>query len=72
MIINNLDTASFCILSQEIASPFQVFEEGNQFRRAPPMIRVENMFKDIQSKLPGVPQFILCVLPDKKNSDLYG
>lgn len=56
----------------EIASPFQVFEEGNQFRRAPPMIRVENMFKDIQSKLPGVPQFILCVLPDKKNSDLYG
>jgi hypothetical protein len=72
VIINNLDTASFCILSQEIASPFQVFEEGNQFRRAPPMIRVENMFKDIQSKLPGVPQFILCVLPDKKNSDLYG
>lgn len=65
-------TTSFCILSQEIAPPFQVFEEGNQFRRAPPMNRVENMFKDIQSKLPGVPQFILCVLPEKKNCDLYG
>uniref|UniRef100_A0A1J3FU44 Protein argonaute 4 n=1 Tax=Noccaea caerulescens TaxID=107243 RepID=A0A1J3FU44_NOCCA len=56
----------------EIAGPFSVFEENHQNRRAPALIRVEKMFEDIQSKLPGVPQFILCLLPDKKNSDIYG
>nr|VDD08311.1 unnamed protein product [Brassica oleracea] len=56
----------------EIAPPFDVFEEGHQFRRAPPLIRVEKMFEEIQSKLPGAPQFILCLLPERKNCDIYG
>ncbi|XP_022752833.1 protein argonaute 4-like isoform X3 [Durio zibethinus] len=55
-----------------IDPPFDVFEERNQNRRSPPLARVENMFEEIQSKLPGAPQFLLCLLPDRKNSDLYG
>ncbi|KAF3454052.1 hypothetical protein FNV43_RR04499 [Rhamnella rubrinervis] len=55
-----------------ISPPFDVFEEAPQNRRAPPMVRVEKMFEDIQSKLPGQPQFLLCLLPERKNSDLYG
>ncbi|KAI8010503.1 Protein argonaute 9 [Camellia lanceoleosa] len=30
------------------------------------------MFEDIQTKLPRAPQFLLCLLPEWKNSDLYG
>ncbi|KAL0897547.1 hypothetical protein Bca101_081508 [Brassica carinata] len=56
----------------EIAAPFDVFEEGHQFRRAPALIRVEKMFEEIQSKLPGAPQFLLCLLPERKNCDIYG
>ncbi|PKI40289.1 protein argonaute 4-like [Punica granatum] len=55
-----------------IEQPFDVFEENPQFRRAPPVVRVEKMFEEIQSKLPGAPQFLLCLLPERKNSDLYG
>ncbi|CAM9002892.1 unnamed protein product [Rhodiola kirilowii] len=52
--------------------PFDVFEESAQNRRAPPPVRVEKMFEDIQSKLPGAPEFLLCLLPDRKNCDIYG
>ncbi|KAF5447285.1 hypothetical protein F2P56_032850 [Juglans regia] len=55
-----------------IDPPFDVFQENPQNRRAPPVVRVEKMFEDIQSKLPGAPQFLLCLLPERKNSDLYG
>ncbi|XVF05656.1 hypothetical protein REPUB_Repub05bG0191400 [Reevesia pubescens] len=55
-----------------IDPPFDVFQEMNQNRRLSPVVRVEKMFEDIQSKLPGAPQFLLCLLPDRKNSDLYG
>ncbi|QCD79300.1 argonaute [Vigna unguiculata] len=55
-----------------IEQPFDVFDESPQFRRAPPMVRVEKMFETIQSKLPGAPQFLLCLLPDRKNCDIYG
>ncbi|KAL6976557.1 Protein argonaute-4, variant 2 [Sarracenia purpurea var. burkii] len=55
-----------------IEPPFDVFEESPQNRRAPPLVRVEKMFEDVQSKLPGAPQFLLCLLPDRKNSDIYG
>uniref|UniRef100_A0A7N0UEI5 Piwi domain-containing protein n=1 Tax=Kalanchoe fedtschenkoi TaxID=63787 RepID=A0A7N0UEI5_KALFE len=47
--------------------PFDVFEESPQNRRAPPPVRVEKMFDDIQSQLPGAPEFLLCLLPDGKN-----
>nr|XP_043629700.1 protein argonaute 4-like [Erigeron canadensis] len=56
----------------KIDEPFDVFEESPQNRRAPPVARVEKMFDNIQSKLPGAPQFLLCLLPERKNSDLYG
>ncbi|XP_071732448.1 protein argonaute 4-like [Rutidosis leptorrhynchoides] len=56
----------------KIEDPFEVFEESPQNRRAPPLVRVEKMFEYIQSKLPGAPQFLLCLLPERKNSDLYG
>jgi eukaryotic translation initiation factor 2C len=49
-----------------------VFQENPQTRRAPPMVRVEKMFEDMKSKLPHGPQFLLCLLPERKNSDLYG
>ena len=49
-----------------------MFEENAQFRRAPPMVRVEKMFENIQSKLPGVPQFLLCLIPERKNCEIYG
>ncbi|XP_059625065.1 protein argonaute 4-like isoform X1 [Cornus florida] len=55
-----------------IDPPFDVFEENPQCRRAPPLVRVEKMFEEIQSRLPGAPQFLLCLLPERKNSDLYG
>uniref|UniRef100_A0A2N9FLS5 Piwi domain-containing protein n=1 Tax=Fagus sylvatica TaxID=28930 RepID=A0A2N9FLS5_FAGSY len=55
-----------------IDAPFDVFQENPQTRRAPPMVRVEKMLEDMQSKLPGAPQFLLCLLPERKNSDLYG
>ncbi|GKV08262.1 hypothetical protein SLEP1_g19919 [Rubroshorea leprosula] len=55
-----------------IDEPFDVFEESPQFRRAPAVVRVEKMFDEIQSKLPGAPQFLLCLLPERKNCDIYG
>ncbi|KAK8498367.1 hypothetical protein V6N12_032919 [Hibiscus sabdariffa] len=55
-----------------IDPPFDVIQESNQNRRCSPVVRVEKMFEEIQSKLPGAPQFLLCLLPDRKNSDLYG
>ncbi|XP_052186321.1 protein argonaute 4-like [Diospyros lotus] len=55
-----------------IEPPFDVFDEQPQYRRAPPPIRVEKIFEQIQSKLPGAPQFLLCLLPDRKNCDIYG
>ncbi|KAM7522670.1 hypothetical protein LguiA_012572 [Lonicera macranthoides] len=56
----------------QIDAPFDVFEENPQSRRAPPMVRVEKMFEQIQSKLPGAPQFLLCLLPERKNCEVYG
>ncbi|KAM0058620.1 putative post-transcriptional gene silencing PAZ-Argonaute family [Helianthus debilis subsp. tardiflorus] len=56
----------------KIDDPFDVFEESPQNRRAPPVVRVEKMFDFIQSKFPDAPQFLLCLLPERKNSDLYG
>ncbi|CAL5356682.1 unnamed protein product [Camellia sinensis] len=56
-----------------IDPPADVFEENPQFRRAPPPVRVEKMFEQMMPKLPhGPPHFILCLLPDRKNSDVYG
>ncbi|QCE01526.1 protein argonaute 4-like [Vigna unguiculata] len=55
-----------------IEQPFDVFEEDFRNKRSPPLVRVEKMLEFVQSKLPGAPQFLLCLLPDRKNSELYG
>ncbi|XP_026399230.1 protein argonaute 4A-like isoform X1 [Papaver somniferum] len=55
-----------------IEPPFDVFEESPQSRRAPPPARVEEMFQQIRAKLPGAPQFLLCLLPERKNCNIYG
>lgn len=55
-----------------IERPHTLIEEDTQHRRASPVIRVEKMFEQIMSKLPGPPQFLLCVLPEKKNCEIYG
>ncbi|KAL1545514.1 Protein argonaute-4 [Salvia divinorum] len=55
-----------------VEDPFDVFEENQQYRRAPPLVRVEKMFEEVQSKLPGPPRFLLCLLPERKNCDIYG
>nr|CAD1829069.1 unnamed protein product [Ananas comosus var. bracteatus] len=55
-----------------IEQPFDVFEESPQLRRAPPTARVEDMFQQIKTKLPGAPRFLLCLLPERKNCDVYG
>lgn len=36
------------------------------------MVRVDKMFEEVQSKLPGPPKFLLCLLPERKNCDIYG
>ncbi|CAI0452235.1 unnamed protein product [Linum tenue] len=55
-----------------IEDPHAVIEEDRQMSRAPPIVRVEKMFEEIQSKLPGAPKFLLCVLPERKNCAVYG
>ncbi|KAK1433730.1 hypothetical protein QVD17_10645 [Tagetes erecta] len=52
--------------------PYKVIEERPEFRRAPPPVRVEKMFENIKRELPGPPYFLLCILPERKNSDIYG
>ncbi|KAH6789003.1 Argonaute family protein [Perilla frutescens var. frutescens] len=56
----------------EIERPYTIVEEDPQCRRASPVVRVEKMFEHIMAKLPGPPEFLLCVLPERKNCDIYG
>ncbi|KAJ6921254.1 hypothetical protein NC652_015228 [Populus alba x Populus x berolinensis] len=56
-----------------ISDPVDVVEENGQFRRAPPLVRVEKMFEQIQKAFPNAPpRFLVCLLPDRTNSDIYG
>ncbi|GFP87837.1 protein argonaute 4a [Phtheirospermum japonicum] len=55
-----------------INPPFEVLQERKEFRNNPAPIRVDKMFEMIKSRLPGTPQFILCILSERKNSDVYG
>lgn len=52
--------------------PLHVFEENQRFRRHPPHERVNEMFKLMESVLSKAPKFILCILAERKNSDIYG
>ncbi|KAG1327188.1 putative protein argonaute 16 [Cocos nucifera] len=55
-----------------INRPFTLIEEDRQWVRSGPVVRVERMMEQIKARLPGPPEFLLCVLPEKKNSDIYG
>lgn len=57
---------------QKVDDPYTVFEENAQMRRAPAPKRVDAMFELVKTKLPGPPRFLLCVLAERKNSDVYG
>ncbi|KAL9996163.1 putative Piwi domain, ribonuclease H-like superfamily [Helianthus debilis subsp. tardiflorus] len=56
----------------DLREPYSVIQENQQSSRNPAPIRVELMFEEIQQKLPGPPRFLLCILPERKNSDIYG
>ncbi|XP_024635714.1 protein argonaute 16 isoform X1 [Medicago truncatula] len=55
-----------------IERPFTLLEEEAQMRKSNPVARVEKMFSLLQSKLTDDPKLILCVLPERKNCDIYG
>ncbi|XP_057422673.1 protein argonaute 4-like [Lotus japonicus] len=52
--------------------PFRVFEEDRCNTREPPVVRVERLYEHVKANLPGPPQLLLCILPERKNSELYG
>ncbi|CAN1161341.1 Protein argonaute 16 [Linum perenne] len=54
-----------------VVCPMFLIEESHQFRRSNPLARAEGMIKQVEGKLPNT-KFILCVLPQRKNSDIYG
>ncbi|KAF7104848.1 hypothetical protein CFC21_105713 [Triticum aestivum] len=47
----------------KIEDPHDVIEESPSVRRAPTLRRVDEMFAQLKSKLPGQPKFLLCLLP---------
>nr|GEY38255.1 protein argonaute 16 [Tanacetum cinerariifolium] len=55
-----------------IDRPFSLTEEDPHNRKYGPVTRVEKIFEHIIQKLPGIPEFLLCILPERKNCDLYG
>ncbi|CAA0818079.1 Protein argonaute 4 [Striga hermonthica] len=56
-----------------INPPLCIFEENARHAKKPPSVRVDMMFDQIHSRFPkSPPQFILCLLSDKKFSDIYG
>ncbi|KOM49522.1 hypothetical protein LR48_Vigan08g034900 [Vigna angularis] len=55
-----------------IERPHSLVEEEPQLRRSNPVARVERMFDLLKSKLNREPKLILCVLPERKNCDIYG
>jgi eukaryotic translation initiation factor 2C len=57
---------------QFIERPHTLVDEDSQSRRCSPVERVEKMFEKVKTSLPGPPEFLLCVLPERKNCDIYG
>ena len=61
------------IYLQKIEYPYcDVIEESPSARRAPASRRVDEMFAKINSNPPGDPKFLLCLLPNRKNCEIYG
>ncbi|XP_057431156.1 protein argonaute 16 isoform X2 [Lotus japonicus] len=55
-----------------IERPYTLIEEDAPMKKSNPVARVEKMFDLLTSKLIREPKLILCVLPEKKNCDIYG
>ncbi|ONK70265.1 uncharacterized protein A4U43_C05F31950 [Asparagus officinalis] len=55
-----------------INRPHALIDEDRRCMRLQPFVRVEKVFEKVMASLPGPPQFLLCVLSEKKNSDVYG
>ncbi|GFP88430.1 protein argonaute 4a [Phtheirospermum japonicum] len=56
-----------------INPPLCVIEENPKNKKKPPSVRVNMMFEQMHSKFrKKPPQFILCLLADKKYTELYG
>ncbi|KAK7304843.1 hypothetical protein VNO77_42734 [Canavalia gladiata] len=56
----------------KIERPYTLIEEEAQLRKSDPVTRVEKMFDLLTAKLTKEPKLILCVLPERKNCDIYG
>ncbi|CAA2961281.1 argonaute 4-like [Olea europaea subsp. europaea] len=55
-----------------MSEPRKVFQERRELSNRPASFRVDKMIEELQSNLRDVPQFLLCPLPERKNSKLYG
>ncbi|XBJ16573.1 hypothetical protein VPH35_008173 [Triticum aestivum] len=55
-----------------IEEPHSLVNEDSQARICAPTVRVERMFEKVKTNLPWRPEFLLCVLPERKNCDIYG
>ncbi|RDX95578.1 Protein argonaute 4A, partial [Mucuna pruriens] len=51
-----------------------VFEEDIRFKRESASVRVDKMYENLKKVLPrsDKPHLLLCILPERKNSDIYG
>jgi len=47
------------------------FVYDDYLKRDPPLVRVEKMFEQVQSKLPRAPKFLLVLLHGRKNCGIY-
>ncbi|KAI4305738.1 hypothetical protein L6164_029086 [Bauhinia variegata] len=56
----------------KIERPCTLIEEDQHMKRSSSVARVERMFEQLFSKVSDQPQLILCVLPERKNCDIYG
>ncbi|KAL8246612.1 hypothetical protein R6Q59_007828 [Mikania micrantha] len=56
----------------DLDDPYEIIEESPQYRRAPASVRVDMMVENMRQALPGPPYFVLCILPERKNSEIYG
>ncbi|KMT11453.1 hypothetical protein BVRB_5g107770 [Beta vulgaris subsp. vulgaris] len=55
----------------KVIDPFKVFNENPQGRRLSAAARVEKMMESVKNGLRSPSQMILCVLPGRKNCDIY-
>ncbi|XP_076926586.1 protein argonaute 16-like [Bidens hawaiensis] len=58
----------------DVEKPYSIIQENQQStcKPASAYARVKLMFEAMEQTLPGQPQFLLCILPERKHSDIYG